>query len=304
VFGPGAEDHGHSLTLSGEGVLDRQLLCIYCVSRAPKLKGWTFHAARQPGALEELAIEIAGQKFAPADLWLTTAIDAESEKLDIAVWHPSFSVFRERNERMTPVFLLLDEALGEFGVEQWIGGIDLHDKRPAGEMIPLTELRSLISRIESEKGWKKSPPGESPTLYSFKEPHDRFLRGDIVAGNTTHTGLINDYVRARGKMKDPIAGTGASYVFVAFDSAFLPQGRQSAARGEIEGQLDTALRSAHSGRLIGGAFGVSRSYIDLLVFDGNESLKIVEGVLRDRGLPAGTAIHFFASDKPAPAVVL
>src|SRR5579859_3884295 len=47
VFGPGING-GESLTLSGEGVLHRQLLIQFWGSQVPSLDGWTFYPARQP----------------------------------------------------------------------------------------------------------------------------------------------------------------------------------------------------------------------------------------------------------------
>ncbi len=58
VFGPGADGIGHSFTLSGEGVIHRQLLALQWLSRAPVINGWTFYAARQPGPISGHTIEI------------------------------------------------------------------------------------------------------------------------------------------------------------------------------------------------------------------------------------------------------
>ena len=75
-------------------------------------------------------------------------------------------------------------------------------------------------------------------------------------------------------------------------------------RSIIEESLDKALLSAQSGRVLGGAFGTQFGYIDLLLFDGRNSLEIVERVLRKHNLPAGTAINFFAKEKISQRVVL
>ena len=47
VFGPGPEEKGgHSFTISGEGLLSRQLLAEYCISRAPELSGQRCYRGR------------------------------------------------------------------------------------------------------------------------------------------------------------------------------------------------------------------------------------------------------------------
>jgi len=302
VFGRGRNNQGHSFTLSGEGNLHRQLLAIYWLSQAPTMSGWTFYAARQPGSIKGQRIEIGGRSFDPLEFWLTPVVDAEEEKMDITVWHPLFESLPER-ERWTVLFLFLDEVLGEYGTQQWIGEIK-HDQKRLAESIPLEELPEFLRRVEGEHGWKKLPPGESGVVYSCKEPHDHFLRGDIVTGSTVHPRLINEYLNAEGELEDPLQGTGADYVFVAFDAAILPAGSEATERGEIEDALDAALKTADSGRLIGGARGTKNAYIDLLLYDGANSLEIVAAVLRTKPLPAGSAIHFFAKEKRGHRIVL
>lgn len=304
VFGPGAEGSGHSFTLSGEDVLHRQLLAIYCVSRAPKLNGWTFFASRQPGTIEGIRMEIGGHKFDAMEFWITPKINNESEKVDITVWHPLFATVRKENERLSPLFLFLDEVLGEFGTGQWIGEIESNDTRLA-DAIPLKELHGFIKKLEAEKGWQKLPPGESGVVYSREERLNRFLRDDIIVGSTTHSDLVNEFHRAEGQLQNPLAGTGADYVFVSIDSRFFPETKEMVEkRSVIEDALNQTLQSAQNGRLLGGAFGAQYGYIDLLLFDGQNSLEIVERVLREQNLPAGTAINFFAKEKISQRVVL
>src|SRR6185295_1355371 len=127
--------------------------------------------------------------------------------------------------------------------------------------------------------------------------HDRFDRGDIIVGITHCPALLNEYLEAEGALADPLADTGADYVYVAFDVRFLPDGRQSEARGEIEEALDQALRSTRSGRLVGGAHGLTWAYVDLLLYDGGTSIEVVKEMLKQRGLPSGTRLEYFAKEK-------
>lgn len=301
VFGPG-ENGGHSFTLSGEGNLHRQLLTQYWVSRAPTLEGWTFYPARQPGRIDGIRMEIEGQSFDPMEFWLTPIINNEEEQLDITAWHPTYAKLSEQN-RLGPLFLFLDEALGEFGTGQWIGEIKVGDRRLT-DSIPLKELPSFIEKLAAETGWKKLPPGECASVYHLKEEGAPFLRGDLIAGTTMNMRLINEYLGSEGEMEDPLAGTGADYVFVSFDARILPEGKQVDARAVIEDGLDGTLRAEASGRLMGGGLGREFAYIDLLLFDGNNSLNIVQRVLREHNLPAGTAINFFAKESKARRIVL
>jgi hypothetical protein len=302
VFGPGENGDGHSFTLSAEGDPHRQLLSIYWLAQAPKLNGWTFYAARQPSSIRGQRLEIGGSSFDPLEFWVTPALNREDEKLDILVWHPRFDSIAER-ERWTVLFLFLDEVLGEYGTQQWIGEIKLDQKRLA-DSIPLEELREFTLRVQAETGWKKGPPGEIGVLYQMQNQHDRFLRGDVVTGTTMHPRLINDYLKAEGELEDPLKGTGADFVFVAFDAGILPKGDEAGARGRIEDALDHALNTSASGRLLGGAWGRTNAYIDLLLLDGTQSVQIVLDTLREQGVPTGSSINYFAKEKRGHRVLL
>jgi hypothetical protein len=301
VFGPG-EAEGHSFTLTGEGNPHRQLLMLFWKSLAPEIPGWTFYPARQPGPVSEITLDAGGQTFSPIEFWLTPSVDRENEKIDLTVWHPLYAVMPE-NERWTVLFLFLDEALGEYGTQQRIGEIKLEDKRLA-ESIPIKELRSYVEVAERAHGWKRHLPGAIWTGYRFEQRGDGFLRADIITGTTSHMAIVNEYARAEGNMSDPLAGTGADFVFVAFDSGILPKGQEIDFRGGIEEALSRALEADKSGRVLGGACGKQNTYIDLLLFDGRSSLEIVRRVLAEGGLPSGTSINYFAKEKRGHRLVL
>jgi hypothetical protein len=201
------------------------------------------------------------------------------------------------------LFLFLDTVLGEYATQQWIGKIIFAPQRPV-DSIPLNELESLLERVKAEHRWRNFSPGERTVGYSFEKPHTRWLRGDIVAGTTVNFPLINEYTNAQGNMKDPLAGTGADYVFVAFAASILPPGRQVEIRAQIEDALDAAFRSSASGRLLGGATGTVNAYIDLLLLDGANSIEIIRRTLREKGLPASSSINYFAKEKQMCRIVM
>lgn len=301
VFGPGANGSGHSFTLSGEGDIHRQLLTMFWHNQAPKISGWTFYHARQPGSVEGIRMEIGGRTFNPIEFWLTASKNVETEKIDLTAWHPLFEKLPEK-ERWNVLFLFLDEMLGEFGTEQWIGEIKLGNQRLAAAM-PIQELPAHIKKIEAETDWEKFPPGESGVVYKISERSQSFLRGDIIVGSTTHSRLVNEYMAAQGELSDPLAGTGADYIFIAIDVKFFPVVEKlTQDRGIIEDALAAALRA--EGRVLGGAFGNQNAYIDLMIFDGQNSIEIVRQVLMKQKTPSGTSINYFAKEKRGHRIVL
>jgi hypothetical protein len=302
-FGPGKKKGDHAFTLSGGGNLHYQLITQYWLRHAPVLQGWDFYCALQPVAnIERHSLTIGERKFEPIEFWLTPSLDIEEEKIDLSIWHPMFAVLPER-DRWTITFLFLDQVLGEFGTGWWIGHIEIEDKKLAASL-PLRELPTLIEKTREEQKWGKYPPGEAFTGYSFKEQHDAFPRGDTIAGTTCNFKLISEFSDEKGEMADPLAGTGADYVYIAFDSAILPKGNQSTARGEIEADLGAQLLKEESGRVLGGACGIGQSYIDLILFDGAASVKVVRDILKRRKLPPETSINFFAKEKLSQRVIL
>ena len=303
VFGPGANETGHSLTVSGEGNAHRQLLAAYWLAQAPKLDGWTFYSSRQPSAQPGLGrINIADLDFDPKAFWLTPSVNEEHQCIDLTVWHPLFPQL-ENSPRWTVLFLFLDEALGEIGTQNWIGKIEMNDTKLAGAL-PLAELRSFTERVQAEHDWKKGGPGELWTTYRSQEEILDQPRGDIYIGTTSLMDLIRDFGRADGRLEDPLAGTGADYVYVAFGAGILEKGKEVDGRGEIEDALIADLERAANGRHLGGAMGRSLVYIDLLLFDGTESMNLVMSTLRRMRLPAGTSISYFAHEKRGYRVVL
>jgi len=303
VFGRGAGGHGHSFTLTGEGNLNRQLLTQQWLAQAPTLEGWTFHAARQPDRIKGHVIEMGGMRFDPKEIWVTTALNAERECLDLTVWHPLWEKIPD-SQRTTITFLFLDEALGEYGTEWWVGRVD-YGRDKLGEAFPLEELADHVDTAVRERGWKKFPPGQSLTLYRTKgRTIQDFPRADVLTQSTAVPGLFREFVGSMGELTDPLAGFGADYVYVSIDRAFFPAGEEVAALGRIEDAIERTLTLAASGRCIGGAMGSLRCYSDFLIFDGPRSLEIIRQTLRDFHVPAGTTIEFFAREKRAQRIIL
>jgi hypothetical protein len=157
VYGPGEAglgEPGRSFTLSGEGLLQIQLLALYWLSRAPVLEGWTFYASRQPSApeiIETMRINFEGQELDPLEFWLTPTADDEEEKVNLTVWHPLYAGVPENEARVGAFWVFLDEVLGEYGTSQWIGQV----------------TRSLLMRFRSpsfadlSRNWSPKKDGKS-----------------------------------------------------------------------------------------------------------------------------------------------
>ena len=296
VFGPGPEDKGgHSFTLSGEGILHKQFLTQYWLEQAPDLPGWTFYGERQPGNVNtEECIEIAGRSFCFGELWLSPKINHENEVIDITAWHHHFADV-DSDAKKTVLFLMLDGVLGEFGTDNWIGKIDISDDRLA-DAIQIIELRDFILDIEIKNGWEKHPPTEAYTLYEIPELDKSFRRSDIFAGSTANYDLIREFMNSDGQMENLLIGTGADFIYVAFSTSIVPSGSEVDFRAELEDSINGVLKSQLSGRVFGGAFSRQSVYIDMIIFDGINSIQLLEQFLRGKNLPEAS-INYFERNK-------
>ena len=275
---PEGEEHGHSLTLSPEGVLNYLFLTSYWLKRAPKVDGWHFYSSRQPStALDGAAIRIGDFELKASELWLTPAIDEEKEQLDITAWSPIFAEIEER-VAFQVLFLLLDEALGENGVSQWLGHIEMKDDQLA-ESFPLSELPEQLEIFKEKFEWKKFPLEETYTLYRFKNPEKGFPRQDLITLNTQNPRVTLDYIEAEGCLDDPIDNTGASYCFIQIPMSQFTEKKQVDIRAAWEDALEESLSKEQAGRILGGGLGTEFAYIDLLIFDGDRSMELIKQTL-------------------------
>ena len=281
VFGPG-ENGGHSFTLSGEGEVPKQLLAEYWHHCAPEIPKWTFHASRQPTPperLKDFSISVGDREEVDlATFMVSTLVDEEEEKIDIVAWHPALDQLDEEHHYQL-LFLLLDEALGEFGTQTWIGEIKIQPLADDSHQIPLTALPGFIEQAHRYHQWEKLPPLKAYSLYELRQQTDA-PRGDTIVGSTIIPNEVFSLIENEGKLaEDPFEGSGAQFAYIAIDSDVFPEGQQSDVRGNMEDALDDALQQQWSGRTLGGAFGIHETYIDLLLLDGEQSLQIVRETL-------------------------
>ncbi len=282
VFGPG-ENGGHSLTLTGEGQILKQLMADYCCRRAPELAGWTFYASRQPSLYEDFkgfAIGIGDANIDVESFKLRTHVDDETEKVDIVAWHPAFERLPEEH-RYTPLFILLDEALGEFGTQTWIGTIDIKPFEPDEQTRSLAGLPEFLKQVGEYHKWEKLPPLETLSVYKMDEQSSS-PRGDTIVGTSVIPNVVFEYIENKGRLdENPLLEAGAELVYLVIDTTVFPEGQQADARGNLEALLSEALEADWSGRTLGGAFGVNNSYIEMILYDGEQSRRIVKDKLAE-----------------------
>jgi hypothetical protein len=107
---------------------------------------WEYADARRPAEFfEDLTLGIRGQEFDSVDFRVGLMLNRYS--VDIAVYHPRLGELPEQ-ERLSPVSIMLDHAIGQRDVGAWIGVVEpvLHEL-PNG--IPLAMLRSVVAQLRA-----------------------------------------------------------------------------------------------------------------------------------------------------------
>lgn len=293
VFGPGENRVGHSLTMSPEGDRNALFLTSYWRTRAPVLDGWSFYSTRQAQYdLSSLALQIGGVEVTADSIRIRPEVDLEGEKVHVVASGECFAALGEERSGQA-LFLLLDEALGEDGVERFLGRIEI-GRESSVESIPLTELSTFVRATAEENSWPSAPPEQTFFSYSFREPLGDFPRGDTIAGTTRNLKIVEQFVEAKGRMKDPLPGSGAEYLYVELAADLFPAGEEVKARGEIEVAIEDRLVGDESGMLLGGAFGRTAGWVDLVVFDGERSRELIRLALDERDLSSRYRIIPFA----------
>jgi len=296
-FGIESADQGRfTFNLTGEGQIAKQLLAEHWLSAQIPVSGWTFFGSRQPSlpdALNEMRIEVGAEQAVDAETFqLRTTVDEENETIDIAVWHPAYQQLGEEHH-MPILFIFLDEALGEFGTQTWLGDIKIDATVSRGETRSLAELPQFIDSIQKYHEWEKMSPLDSYTGYEVPE-QSAGRRGDSLVGTTCIPDIVSEFLNNDGRLtEDPLAGLGEEFVYVAVDGAVFPDGQQVDVRANIEDTINDALRPVSGGRSVGGAFGVSESYIEFLLFDGENSRVIVQDTLHELQLGGRSRIESF-----------
>jgi len=288
VFGPGEDRIGHSFTLTPEAEAAKAFLAEYWLSRAPDLENWTFYDARQPG-ITDGAIRIHGENIDASAIWVTLEPDEEAQRFDLTVWHPAFSKLQQK-ERFQILFIWLDEILGEKGTAKWIGAIEFSDSE-FRSAVPLKELRETVQEARDLKGWNSKD--QIGIVYELKPKKGR-PREDTFVGSTSCELLIQDYFKSfSASPNDPVVGCGAHFVFLAIDNRNIQGNQALAFRYELGEEIGEEFRNHDSGLEIGGAVGTSNLYIDLLLFDGENSIQHIRKVLHRRNFAYPVILYPF-----------
>ena len=280
-FGPPPEgQEGHSFTLSPSGERGLFFLTSFWLGQAPELPNWQFYSSHPPNAdLSTAEVQIDEETILKADgVQLAMTPADKGQEFDLVAWSPVFEGLSLQDSRYL-VFLFLEAALGENGLARWVANVSLGEEKPENAF-PLVQLSKQISQAAQKKGWSDTAYETTQFQYSLKEPGTDFLRHDMAEISTLYGELSLDYLLKKGKLENPIPGTGASLKFFRIPKNLLPkEGSEMDSLRFFQGVLELHLSDKKAGKAIGGGLGQKWAYFDVILFDEDKGLKSIKETL-------------------------
>lgn len=185
---------------------------------------WEYHPARIP--VEPAALQLEDVVIHPLEITVVAEPDLSTEELDLTVGHPDFRRLDEALQ-LQVVFRLLDDLLGEDGLEAWVGSVDVVPHRlPWG--IPFVDLAGEVDRLAAAatgKRWEMVSKddyelGESEVFVNRALKRFRFLDMEDIVIVSIETSTPDDpLVR---EVEEDLAATlgtrGVIFAHQVFDS--------------------------------------------------------------------------------------
>jgi hypothetical protein len=282
---------------SPEGNRNVQFLTRCIIDMSPHLEHWIFYPSKPGVSLERLA-EIGimlsdDKKITASSMFISPVLDEERKRFDIKVYHESFNQLPDK-DKVFISFLLLDEALGEYGTELFVGKIDPVDSRQEGD-IDLITFRKRVDGYKAEIEFsEEDTPDKFHTLYSIKptEKETYALREDVYLVNTTNFELFESYGKSNLLEK-----FGASYIFAVISMSLFDMENFLDQREEISDKVDLEMQNANDGFVVGFATGKLNCYMDLIIFDGETSINKLIATLQKSYPALHGSIHYIEKEK-------
>ena len=137
-------DATHALCLSSSADLSLRPLTERWFRAAPPAdSAWEYHPARIP--VEPSVVQVGEVEIHPLDVTVVAELNPSTEELYLTIGHPDFGLTDETLQ-LQIAFRLLDDLLGEDGLETWVGSVDVVPHRlPWG--IPFVDLVGEVDRL-------------------------------------------------------------------------------------------------------------------------------------------------------------
>lgn len=280
----------YTLILTPEGMRHEMFPIEYWKEKAPKQleKHWDFVAGRPrlPGFQLQLGQEA---QLTGDDVQVWTE-KRKFDQIGLKVYAPKLDLMlrRDKNRARSMIYLMVLQCLGERAAMRYIGYLDILE-RPLPEKTKLT-LSGLYQWMGNNlfggdfSKLDEADPCGTYFGYEMKPQKNHIaLRSDVVLGNSACLEMVNEYLTGRSGIESMYRKDGVIAGYLCYAHGKVPANQLVNFRNRLQQKLEQKI--GDTGRIIGGAVGLSRSYIDCLCYDLQGFLKIAEEVLQEEEMP-------------------
>lgn len=279
------------VSLASEGSLAMMFLTNYLVENMPEHFQEKWHFSPWKPAVPGAQIRIHGVLLGADDILVEVSPSEESAHFNLRFYNETLAAIDE-DQRYHILFLILEMTLGENICMGYVGFVEMAETRTT-TMIPLADLWDFMKKTLDESGTPLDEaynPCHGYSGYSMEPTENPMPRFDIIAGFTSLPTLLDEYYEAENRsIFDLFAKNGAKAAFIAMHRND-PEDhkRDLELRNAIADRLETEVLGAAGsggeiGIILGQGLGLSRSYIDLLLYDEKAFLEKAGAVLQDFG---------------------
>ena len=187
------------LVLTPDGWINNIYYIEELVAAAPQLKGWQFTALKAASDIKNTVIEMAGIKYAAANLKFYANNDAlHPDNIDIVVVHDDYND-ENRTTITTGINIFLDNFLGELNFATIIDCLTVVSKEDAPpDLIPIEKLKDYLKWrqaefIEKYEGFRHDTEKDTHSL----------LEVELENGNMLFALVNTDLMNWDGKASHP-----------------------------------------------------------------------------------------------------
>ena len=220
------------------------------------------------------------------DVMVSAAKDAGGNSATVRFWAKGWAKVDDR-DCLNAFYILMEILIGEALSAYCVEGIERADSL-AEDMFPLTKLQKWLLDNICENG-EAPDPADMHSAYEMEPQNiNEEPRSDVFVGTANYMPLIDDYLDKSDNAYNTFAAFGARPMFLYFDYPANDEARQAAfdKRNQIMDMIEEKILGERGsgkeiGVLLGGAMGIYRAYIDLLLYDEQLFIEKARELLKD-----------------------
>ena len=290
-FGPNHATGATRLVITPESQRALRPLIETIFERAPSLPGWEYLAYRPPES-EEVARQMVEARIGVSLPKAVTvrASAGELNRIDVTFESPGFPR-SDKEQAFHQTFVALESLLGEEVLDKWIGTINVERSKPGRHSLSLERLKNTVNAliVSSRDQMPRRPLHSEPMPEKWSgvelkpQPEDDYVaQSDLLVAVTPFPQILLASLHDTSFYSERFTRCAEHFAYLKIDSAEETGPMSPDDRGEIEDELESALRPAGVATVVGGGTGLRYSYIELALTDVARTAEIIRPILRNR----------------------